>query len=98
MKKLAANADIEADPTVLQIRHRLEEHLHFRGRAHLFRLEVLGDSIVVTGRVPTYYLKQLLQEAIRAIPDVVRVENRVDVLFQHRRAPSSSGNHAAEFE
>ncbi len=40
---------------------------------------MIGDSVVVSGRVPTYYLKQLLQEAIRAIPDVAHIDNCVDV-------------------
>ena len=83
MKKLAASMIIDIEPTLSRIRDRLESHAHFRGRAHLFRLDVLGDSIVVSGKVPTFYLKQLLQEAIRAMPDVPRVENRVDVMFEH---------------
>lgn len=82
MKSLPTQLVTDREPTLSRIRDQLENHSHFRGRAHLFRIELLGDAIVVSGRVPTYYLKQLLQEAIRAIPDVPRVENRVDVLFQ----------------
>ena len=40
---------------------------------------MIGDSVVVSGCVATYYLKQLLQEAIQAIPDFARIDNCVDV-------------------
>jgi hypothetical protein len=38
-----------------------------------------GATLVVRGAVPTFYLKQLLQEALREIPGVARVDNQVDV-------------------
>jgi hypothetical protein len=47
----------------------------------LLKIEAIGGSIVLSGG-STYYLKQLLQEAIRAIPDVAHIDNRVDVTFQ----------------
>ena len=65
---------------VLLVRRRLEQHPHFRGRASLFTIELVGETIVVTGRLPSYYLKQLLQEAIRATPGVVNVDNQVLVV------------------
>ena len=63
------------------IRERLEQHPSFRGRSALLRVELVGGSIVLSGRVPSYYLKQLLQEAVMAIPEVTAVDNRVDVLW-----------------
>lgn len=63
------------------IRERLEDHPHLRGRTHLFQIEAMGGSVVVSGRLPTYYLKQLLQEALRTIPDVGDIDNCVDVTF-----------------
>ena len=69
------------DSKVSRIRERLDSHPHFRGRTHLFQIEAISGSIVVSGRVPTYYLKQLLQKAIRAIPDVAHIDNRVDVSY-----------------
>jgi hypothetical protein len=74
--------DSQVNPVVSLVRERLDKHTHFRGRTHQFLIEAMGGSIVVSGKVPTYYLKQLLQEAIRAIPDVTHIENRVDVTFQ----------------
>ena len=62
------------------VRSRLEQHPHFRGRAALFTIELVGQTIVVMGRLPSYYLKQLLQEVIRATPGVVNVDNQVHVM------------------
>ncbi len=72
---------VETDSKVSRIRGRLEDHPQFRGRTHLLQIEVIGGSVVVSGRVPTYYLKQLLQEAIRTIPDVADIDNCVDVNY-----------------
>lgn len=74
--------DVERDSMVSVIRERLDEHPHFRGRTHLLQIESIGGSVVVSGRLPTYHLKQLLQEAIKALPDVEHVDNRVDVAFR----------------
>lgn len=71
--------DRETNATVSQIHERLEGHPRFRGRIHLLRIEAKGGSVVVSGRLPNYYLKQLLQEAIKAIPGVAQIDNCVDV-------------------
>jgi hypothetical protein len=62
------------------IQERLEIHPHFRGRTFLVQIELVEGTIVLTGRLPSYYLKQLLQEAIRMVPGVVDIDNRVHVL------------------
>jgi osmotically-inducible protein OsmY len=38
-----------------------------------------GGILTLRGRVPTYYLKQLAQEAVADVPGVVEVENHVEV-------------------
>ncbi len=76
------NMDVQFDPIVSSIRERLEGHPHFRGRSDLLQIESIGGSVVVSGRLPTYHLKQLLQEAIKAIPSVKHIDNRVDVTFR----------------
>ena len=43
-------------------------------------VELKEDTLIITGRVPSYYLKQLLQEALRQVDGVNRIENRVDVI------------------
>ena len=75
------NMEMQMSPMVSQIRERLEGHPHFRGRCGLLQIQSNGDSVVISGRVPTYYLKQLLQEAVRLIPGVQRIDNQVEVLW-----------------
>ena len=67
------------NPVVSLIRERLDKHPHFRGRTHLIQVRANGGSLVLSGRVPTYYLKQLLQEVVKLLPDIREIDNRVDV-------------------
>jgi len=73
--------DVQLDPIVSLIRERLEDHPHFRGRTSLLKIESIGGSVVVSGRLPTYHLKQLLQEAIKLVPDLEQFDNQVEVLW-----------------
>jgi len=74
------------------VRERLEQDRYFRGRSSLFRMEVRNGVVIVSGRVPSFYLKQLLQEAIRKIPGVTDIDNRVEVvsgaIVERRRGTS----------
>ena len=38
-----------------------------------------GDSLLLEGRVDTFYHKQLAQEVVRAVADGMRVENDLSV-------------------
>jgi hypothetical protein len=58
----------------------LSQHPHFYGRVDSFQFEWTDDVLVVKGTVPTYYLKQLLQNALKSLSDV-RVDNRVEVVW-----------------
>ena len=73
--------DVQVNPMASLIRERLEEHPHFRGRTRLLKIESIGGCVVVSGRLPSYHLKQLLQEAIRLIPDVEEIDNQVEVVW-----------------
>jgi hypothetical protein len=59
----------------------LEADPIFRGRMNLraIHIEVEGDRLVLNGRLPSYYLKQRLQEVIRRVAGVRDVENLVEV-------------------
>jgi hypothetical protein len=57
----------------------IANHAHFRGRADAFDFEIDGDVLIIRGCVPTFYLKQLLQDALKQLPGVYRIDNRVDV-------------------
>jgi hypothetical protein len=67
------------DLTTLARQH-LERHPHFRGRLKALRIEHRGRTLVLSGRLPTFYLKQLLQETVRHLPGVHHVRNEIDVV------------------
>jgi hypothetical protein len=58
----------------------LGRHPHFRGRAHLFQFECTDRAVVVRGRVPSYYLKQLVQSALQELGTEIRIINSVEVI------------------
>ncbi len=61
-------------------RYCLENHPHFRGRVNEVAIEHDGRTLVLSGRLPTFYLKQLVQEAVRHVPGVQHVRNSIDVV------------------
>ena len=63
----------------LAARQALEAHSHFRGRTRHIHIEDHQGELVLRGSVPTYYLKQVLQEVVRDVGGVQRIDNRVDV-------------------
>jgi hypothetical protein len=58
----------------------ISRHAHFRGRADRFEFECSKNVLVIRGRVPTFYLKQLLQDALKQVKGVRRIDNRVEVV------------------
>lgn len=82
-------------------RKELGRHCHFRGRVDGFQFEHHEGVLTVQGRVPTFYLKQLLQTALKRVDGVERINNRVDVVcaeglssvrenFEHNESPPNS--------
>jgi osmotically-inducible protein OsmY len=61
-------------------RDYLERHPHFRGRINDVSIDHEGRTVFLTGRLPTFYLKQLVQEAVRHVPGVQQVRNLIDVV------------------
>jgi osmotically-inducible protein OsmY len=61
-------------------RQRLERHPHFRSRVRDIRITHEGRNLYLSGRLPTFYLKQLIQEAVRHLPGVDFVYNEIDVV------------------
>jgi len=60
----------------------LESHPHFRGRSRYVEIRCVGRRLILEGYLPSYYLKQLAQEAIRQINDAfedVHIDNRIVV-------------------
>jgi len=61
-------------------RNFLEAHPHFRGRLGDVAIVDEGKTITLRGRLPSFYLKQLVQEAVRHVPGVHRVRNMIDLV------------------
>jgi hypothetical protein len=61
-------------------RQHLEHHPHFRGRMSDVFIEHRGRTLLLTGKLPTFYLKQLVQETVRHVPGVHQVRNFIDVV------------------
>lgn len=57
----------------------LEESPLFRGRSNLICIKELDGQLVLEGRLPSYYLKQMLQTVLRDIEGVRQIDNRVTV-------------------
>ena len=49
------------------------------GELRCVDLECEGDAVTISGRVPTYYLKQLVQRTAMSTPGIGRVNNELDV-------------------
>jgi osmotically-inducible protein OsmY len=45
----------------------------------LLQVEIKNDSVLLRGRVPTFYMKQLAQETVRSATRGVQLVNDVDV-------------------
>ena len=57
------------------VRRHLEKNPHFHCRLPHLTIEQCGDIIILSGPMPSFYSKQVLQEAVRNIPGVTRFEN-----------------------
>jgi hypothetical protein len=73
--------DVKSSAQTVEQRARelLSEHPHFRGRAGDFEYEYREDVLIVRGRVPTFYLKQILQTVLKDVEGVACIENLVDI-------------------
>lgn len=61
-------------------RELLESHLHFQGRSQFVQCRCIGNRLCLDGCLPSYYLKQLAQEALRELSQFVQLENRIVVV------------------
>ena len=61
-------------------RNILAQHSHFRGRVDGFEFVVVDCMLQVRGRVPSFYLKQVLQTVLQDLAGVSRIDNQVDVV------------------
>jgi hypothetical protein len=81
---LADRPNIQArNDLSIAARQYLESHPHFRGRCGGVCIAQEGRNLFLTGRLPTFYLKQLVQEAVRHVPGVQSIYNHIDVVSSH---------------
>jgi hypothetical protein len=61
-------------------RRKLEQHPHFRGRMSDLEIEQRGATLCLSGQLPSFYLKQLVQEALLSLPGIREIDNAIDVI------------------
>jgi hypothetical protein len=66
--------------TAHRARKELNGHVHFRGRADGFQFEHRDGALTVRGRVPSFYLRTLLERILRRVDGVHVIDNQVDVV------------------
>jgi len=62
------------------VERTLAEHPLFCGRTGTIDVDYHQGTLTVSGRVPSFYLKQVVQEIVRHLDGVERVDNRIDVI------------------
>jgi len=71
---------VPAPDTARRAHQALADSAYFRGRLGGLEFIQRGDTLIVLGAVPSFFLKQHLQEMLKGISGVARVENYVDVV------------------
>jgi hypothetical protein len=66
-----------------KIAHRatchLAQHVHFRGHLDCLEIDCREEKLIINGKLPSFYLKQVLQTILRDVPGVRQIDNRVNV-------------------
>ena len=66
-----------AGPLLHRVDSALKENPHLVGRHVL--LEASDNVIILRGTVESFYLKQVIQEAVRKVDGIGRIENCLEV-------------------
>lgn len=61
------------------IHERLKENILLSRYIDSLKWEVKDDLLVLTGNLPSFYLKQVLQTALQNLPGIARLDNQVQV-------------------
>lgn len=83
-----ANSESPSPELVNRARQTLALHGQFRS-AESLTFVLQGEVLVVRGTVPSFYLKQMLQIALKDLAGVSRIDNQVEVA--HSAGMGSSG-------
>lgn len=65
-----------------RVAERIDQALRGTGYLSLRNLEIIVTQglVVLRGRLPSYYMKQVAQAAVRAVPGVGEVHDQLDVV------------------
>jgi hypothetical protein len=74
-----------------QAYHIVDTHQHFYRRASRFVIRCDEGILMVRGSVPSFYLKQVLQNALQDLPGIRAVDNRVTVVSGEGMSSDSAG-------
>lgn len=61
------------------VRHAIAGNGHLPRRS--IDIQIRGQEVVLSGTVPSFYQKQLAQEAVMGVKDVIGVRNELDVIY-----------------
>jgi hypothetical protein len=62
-----------------QARLCLAQHPHFRAKSQLVSIRCEGRRLQLTGCLPSFFLKQLAQEALRDLAGIDHIDNQIVV-------------------
>lgn len=57
----------------------IQHQPYFRGANYPLKFESFGQVLLITGTLPSFYLKQVLQTELLRLDGVVRIDNQVQV-------------------
>jgi hypothetical protein len=60
-------------------REALENSALFRGRSGQILMDEKEGTLLIQGRLPSFYLKQMLQTILGGVEGIKSIDNRVDV-------------------
>lgn len=69
-----------ADDTLEQVHERLSQSCHFSRHWREIVCDFDDGILTLRGRLPSFYLKQILQSIVKDVPGIARVNNQVDVV------------------
>jgi hypothetical protein len=80
-------------PEVEELEQTIERQVALRtwGRVRSLRVEVEDGRVVVTGRAPSYYVKQLVLLAVREVVGMAPIELNIEVVRPHTYRAAAAG-------
>ena len=80
-KCIRIDAPAESSGDVLErVHERLSQSCHFSRHWREILCDFQDGVLTLEGRLPSFYLKQVLQSIIRDVPGIQRINNQVDVV------------------